>query len=322
MLQHSTIEMFDMILGSPGGIQKMGDGLLIMDYKSDSVFHYINLKEKKYMGQFGVRGQGPNEFIHFTSLQPYYSEFTCGYDLMKKEIKIMKWDSLNNRLKSSTWKRWTDTWTFDVIPYGQDKFVGNGCFNDSIFAIFDNRENSVDLAGEYPCKDENEKNISAYNRALAYQGTLRLTPKGKLAFATMCAKMLFLYEIQNNRLIQRKVVIDCYADYKPDYSGGEGTYSVVHNGNLPVCYRDLSVTESYVYALYSGRSFKEYGLAQWECDSIYVYDWNGNMQALYKLDLPLLCFCIDEQSGLIYGIANNPEPTLVCFSLPSVGTGR
>lgn len=48
----------------------MGDGLLIMDYKSDSMFHYVNLKQK-YVGQFGAKGQGPDEFIHPTSLQPY-----------------------------------------------------------------------------------------------------------------------------------------------------------------------------------------------------------------------------------------------------------
>lgn len=39
----------------------MGDGLLIMDYKSDSMFHYVNLKQKKYVGQFGAKGQGPDE---------------------------------------------------------------------------------------------------------------------------------------------------------------------------------------------------------------------------------------------------------------------
>lgn len=316
-LQHVTIEIPDMILGSPGGIQKLGDGLLIMDYKSDSMFHYVDLKHKKYVGQFGSKGQGPDEFIHLTSLQPYSDKTVCGYDLMKREIKILKWDSLNNRINGSTRKKWTDAWAFDVVPYGQNQFVGNGCFKDSIFAAFDSLGNITDLAGEYPYRDENERKISVRNRALAYQGTLRVTPKGRLAFATMCAKILFLYEIHDNRLRRRKVVIDSYADYKPDYSGGESSYTVVHNGNLPVCYRDLSVTESRIYALYSGRSFKEYGLAEWECGYIYVYDWEGNLQTLYQLELPLLCFCVDELSGCIYGIANVPEPTLVCFHLPS-----
>ena len=315
-LQHETIKIPDLLLGSPSGIQKMGDGLLIMDYKSDSMFHYVNLKQKKYVGQFGAKGQGPDEFIHPTSLQPYDDKTVCGYDVMKQEIKMMEWDSLNNRMKSSTVKKWTDAWSFDVIPYGQAQFVGNGCFNDSMFAVFDNQGVPVDRAGEYPYKDENERKISVFNRALAYQGTIRVTPKGRLAFAAMCAKMLFLYEIRDRHLVRNKVVIDRYADYKPDYSGGQASYSVVHNGKLPVCYRDLSVTESRIYALYSGRSFKDYGLAEWECGYIYVYDWAGNRLALYQLDLPLLCFCVDEQSGIVYGIANNPEPTLVCFPLP------
>lgn len=317
-LQHETIEIPDMLLGAPGGIQKLGNGLLIMDYKSDSIFHYVNLKHKKYEGQFGRKGQGPDEFIHLTSLQPYSDKVVCGYDIMKREIKKIELDSLNNRVKGSTWKKWTDKWIFDVTPYKHNQFVGNGCFNDLMFAVFDSKGTPIDTDGEYPYKDEDEKNIPVLNRALAYQGIMRVTPKGRLAFATMCAKMLFLYEIRDNHLVQHKVVIDRYADYKVDHSGGKASYSVSHNGNLPVCYRDLSVTESRIYALYSGRSFKEYGLAEWECSYIYIYDWEGNQQALYQLDLPLLCFCVDEQSGFIYGIANNPEPTLVCFPLPLV----
>lgn len=49
----------------------MGDGLLIMDYRSDSNFHYVNLRQKNYVGQLGAKGQGPNEFIYLTSLQTY-----------------------------------------------------------------------------------------------------------------------------------------------------------------------------------------------------------------------------------------------------------
>lgn len=158
-LQHETIKIPDLLLGSPGGIQKMGDGLLIMDYKSDSMFHYVNLKQKKYVGQFGAKGQGPDEFIHPTSLQPYDDKTVCGYDVMKQEIKMMEWDSLNNRMKSSTVKKWTDAWSFDVIPYGQDQFVGNGCFNDSMFAVFDNQYDKEKL------KQKNE----GFTLQLAYE---------------------------------------------------------------------------------------------------------------------------------------------------------
>lgn len=98
---------------------------------------------------------------------------------------------------------------------------------------------------------------------------------------------------------------------------GCGFYSVVYNGNKPYCYRDLAVTEQYIYALYSGRNFKEYKMAQYECPYLYVYDWEGHQKALYKLDIGLICFYVDEAAHKIYGIANNPDPVLVEFSLPS-----
>lgn len=314
-LTHEEIKLPEMMVGVPGSIQRLGDGLLIMDLKSDSVLHYVDLKEKKYVGKFGAVGQGPDEFIHLRRLHPAQGKAVYGYDMSKLEMKVMTPDSSGIRIEKVRFDS-SDRWAFDVIPYGQNRFVANGCFGNSMFAILDSLGNQVDLAGEYPYKDESEKTISAQNRALAYQGILRVTPKGRLAFATSMSKMLFLYDIQEDRLIQRKVIIDSYGEYKPDTSGGEGSYSVVHNGNLPYCYNDLSVTEDRIYALYSGRTYKEYGLAEFECAYIYVYDWEGNQQALYELDIPLLCFCVDEQARCIYGMANHPDPVLVRFPLP------
>lgn len=167
-------------------------------------------------------------------------------------------------------KKISDSWIFDVIQFNEKTFIANGCFKDLMFSILNDKESYVCLSGEFPYKDDNEKKISSRHSALAYQGILRITPKGKLAFATMSAKILFLYNIHGSRLVKNKKITDSYAEYKLDDTGGGSSYSVAHNGNLPFCYRDLSITESKIYALYSGRSFKEYKLAYSLCQYIYL----------------------------------------------------
>ena len=49
-LTHEEIKLSEMMVGVPGSIQRLGDGLLIMDLKSDSVLHYVDLKEKNTWG--------------------------------------------------------------------------------------------------------------------------------------------------------------------------------------------------------------------------------------------------------------------------------
>lgn len=66
-------------------------------------------------------------------------------------------------------------------------------------------------------------------------------------------------------MVEQTSIIDWFGEYMPDPTLGEGVYSVIYNGRLPMAYRDISVTEDYIYALYSGRSFKEYGMKQLEC---------------------------------------------------------
>lgn len=100
---------------------------------------------------------------------------------------------------------------------------------------------------------------------MAYQGMMRVTEQGKVVFATLMHKIILLYEMKNDGLVEQTSIIDWFGEYMPDSRLGEGLYSVIYNGRLPMAYRDISVTEDYIYALYSGRSFKEYGMKQLEC---------------------------------------------------------
>lgn len=75
----------------------------------------------------------------------------------------------------------------------------------------------------------------------------------------------------------------------------------------------MAVSDNFIYALYSGRSFKEYKMSCSDAEYIYVYDWSGNLIKLYKLDVPVSRICLDEQNEKLYAIANLPDPALVVF---------
>lgn len=314
-LQCEILDIPDMLIGSPVGILKDGCNLIVLDYKQDSFFHTIDLMNKRYVGMFGVKGQGPNEFIHPTSMKNLGNgTFSC-FDGVKRELKIIL-PNLTDIGKSQVVKllKNNNFMTFDIVPVSDSLFIQNGETNGAMFTLIDRKGAILSMSDEYPFKDETEKIIPARFRAMAYQGTLRVNPNNYFAYAITNAKQIHLYKVENKRIKKIGEIIDGYGYYKPDMSR-EGAYHVAHLGEYPKCYLDLSVTNDYVYALYSGRSFEEYKMAAYEGETIFVYDWTGKLVKMYRLNIPITKFCVDEVEKVIYATANIPDPTIVCFQL-------
>lgn len=311
VLRHKVIDIPGVIIGSPGGLQKKENSLVILDYKSDSLFHLIDIKNNVYWGAFGSKGQGPNEFNHPQNIQIYDDNLYC-YDGDKAEIKRIEINNEEKRIACSTFVKFEDNWSFDVIPISNQSFLANGCFEEGMFRVINEKSETLFTIASYPYKDEGEKNIPNKFRAMAYQGTMRMNRKGSIAFAVAQAKLIYLYRLEGMKLIKSGEIVDSYAKYKPD-SSMPRSYSVVFDGKSPECYMDLAVTDDFVYALYSGRTFKEFKMSCSECEYIYVYDWTGNFINLYKLDVPVSRICLDESNKKIYAIANLPDPTIVVF---------
>jgi hypothetical protein len=313
-LHHEVLDFPDMLIGSPGDIQKVGDCLIVLDYQLDSLFHRVDLAKNRYIGMFGTKGQGPDDFIHPSSLKILDDDrFTC-YDLSTDCLNLIELCQVDDKVGISRMFKYAKMLTFDVVPMSDRLFIVNGETDGAMFALIDKDGMVLSLSDEYPHKDESEKNIPARFRAMAYQGTLRGNSKGYFAYAIRNAKQVHLYKMENNRIVKIGEVIEGYAHYEPNMAS-EGGYGVAHKGEYPKSYMDLAVTDKYVYALYSGRSFKEYKLSCYECETIYVYDWAGKLVNTYRLDVPIVQFCIDEDENMIYAIANIPDPTIVRFKL-------
>lgn len=67
-----------------------------------------------------------------------------------------------------------------------------------------------------------------------------------------------------------------------------------------------------IFVLFSGKVFdpKNHDYLK---DKILVFDWNGNPQCYYHLDIPIFDFAVDEKSQIIYGLTDKPESHIVQF---------
>ena len=313
LLSHEVIKLPETIIGNAYSIQKVHHFLIVLDYSADSFFHLIDLKNKAYKGMYGNRGQAPNDFIHPGKLHPFCNNQLCTFDSSRGEIKLLTIHAENETIDCSTYLSVKQNHAFEIIPVGKDVLLTNGAFEQSMFQLCSFQNDILSISDEYPYKDEKEHKLSNQLRAMAYQGILSMNGQKKFAYATSNALQIHFYQIKDNQLDKLTEIIESYAQYIPN--GNTTGYSVLNDGNSPECFTDLATTDNHVYALYSGRTFNKYKLSFRESKSLFVYDWNGKLIKTYHLDIPIVCFCIDEKEQKIYAIANLPDPALVIFSL-------
>ena len=109
-LVHQSVSLPGMMIGSSHGLQKLGDEMIIMDYKSDSLFHRVDLRSGKYLGMFGVKGQGPDELIRPKRLHSYGENGLSCYDFMRQEVRTIRKDSLGGEMQTRTLLKRNDYW--------------------------------------------------------------------------------------------------------------------------------------------------------------------------------------------------------------------
>ena len=316
-LQHQEISLPDLIIGGPRGMVKKGNYLIVLDWSTKYFYHLIDLKNKEYKAKFIRKGQGPNELIDpwnihsFDEKSPYYYSLQKGMHLIR-----FCFDTLTTQLSMEKYMKIdrSRSLVFDLAPLSNELFVGNGIFDDVMFKTYSPKDSSGLAFGEYPYKDFEEKRISNRQRAMAYQGNIKANNQNCFAYATHNAEQIYFYELQNGQAVELGRVNEGFAEYEP--AGGRSGISVAHNALHPWIFVDLEVSDNYVYALYSGRTFAEYKLECQLGESIRVYDWHGNLKKEYRLDVPVLNICVDEKGKRIYAFANIPDPTLVYFDLP------
>lgn len=237
--------------------------------------------------------------FNFHEIEPHVSPFEL--KLYNDSIffnTIMKCDTLMN---------------FNVVVTNNHAFIGVGSYQDSMFKIINEKGQVTKGYFTYPYKNKTEGKISANVRAMAYQGTMEINPsQNKLVYVTSYAKQLYFFLVEEGKMQLIKEIKDSYPQYIPDTSHG---VSAIYDKKAPFGFTDVTTTDQFVYALYSGKSFEEYGLQCSEGNKLFVYTWGGELVDEYTLDIDINCICVDNHDEIMYAIANNPDPQIVKFNI-------
>lgn len=186
---------------------------------------------------------------------------------------------------------------YNIQPIAELKAIGNGAFHS------DYKIQQIDLAtgtedfefGEY---DNVPADIPVAAWKRAHESLLYLSPDEQYAVtACLLSDQIEIFDLKNrtSKLISGpenfKAEFEAYKD-----QGGKDV--IQYTDKTRLAFQDASVTDKYIYLLYSGKKNKErqsfYGAF------VYVFDWDGNPVKKLTLDKSVLSIAASQDDKILY----------------------
>ena len=106
-------------------------------------------------------------------------------------------------------------------------------------------------------------------------------------------------------------------EFEPDFSPAEDGLNMVRGKHFRFGYLDVATTARHVYALFSGRLQRDERVPADVADQVHVFDWQGRLLRVIRLDTPVHHLAVDPAGRTLYGTRIDPHPQVVAFSLPA-----
>lgn len=289
------------VLLYPRNLFLLKDRLIVLNEKTDTLFQVFSMPELEYQGQFGIKGEGPNDF-HLPSIQAVsYTEF--GFIL-----------SDLNKLKAINWENSEPHITSTDMPYQFQYFNGLMELKDSLYCCNTEYGSEYELRFLYP--DGNYEELGVYPeevkprfkdalaRNQAYNSLLAAKPDGTCV--AVFYQHLRRYRIYNaNGELKTDNVLDILPCQELPDVRDENRY--IH----PIA---LYATDRYIYTLNLDMTVNEIS-NKVSNPSIQLFDWEGHPLKRYQLDRYISSFIVDEQNGTFYGVFVEDENSIYKFEL-------
>lgn len=312
-LQSTTVEIDTALFRYPFRIKVDKDRAIVMDlHHADYYFHLFDYPDFNYKSSFGKRGQSPKEIISADNFR-IDGNLVYTLDANKREVKTFVFSANRDSLlqESSFTMEESILRPLDFVQYNDELFFVPDYSGENRFCQVNKEGEIVERTGNIPSK--NEKAIQSAKPALAqaWRSFFDYNPdNGILAMATQLGEVVEIYNLNDST---HTVIIG---------PAGEPEFQMSGNYAIPsgiMGFSDIRVTDTYIYTVFHGRSFKELEKQKIHIDGgqfIYVFDLNGNPVCKYILDKYIYGIYIVEGNHLIWATDVNNDQPIVKYNIP------
>jgi len=190
--------------------------------------------------------------------------------------------------------------------------ISTGMFDDGRYGLMNNNNEEYFLS--YPEIPSYRTINDTLRSALFASNIIKIKPDGtKFVCANMQSGIIDFCSLIPCTNITRVAELNLYSP-KATVKNMRRTPVAYSTDNL-FGFCDIEVTDEYIYALYSGRSYRKYKDQIVYGERIVVFDWEGNHVHTYLLRNPFTSISFNKEENAIYGLTNNPNSVLIKYTL-------
>ncbi len=295
--------------------------LVVLDDAGDSIVHVLRRTDGFRVRSFGRQGSGPGEYkAAWSLLKPWTatSDEVWIFDISLQRLTHIDLGPVETetvgRLDTRLVQLRGNASATSPLWLGDTILLTPGFFPEARFARFKQTGELHDKVGPLPTW---HSEVPPQVRQHAYVGMLaKSDAKGLVALATRHADQIEIYR-QNGELI-RRVTGPFGFDPRFTVGVGNGGKPILQTGDdLRFGYVDVTATDDHIFALFSGRTRKDYGSDAVFGRHVHVYDWSGQLLEAIELDADLLTLAVDTDGRFLYGVRHDPIPAILAYPLVS-----
>lgn len=294
----NELEFITPYLKSPDNFVIKGDLLFVSEPEIDTLLVGFDLKNKKMKNRFLRRGQGPNEAV---SLQTFFLDDSLLYcnDIGKNRLNIfssVSTDILEQKELSIP---------FASFLCDKDKFIFSLSGADKPFLVQKKNSQQGQLFGSIL----SVPNVSPSLITQVIQGPMALSPnEEKFVWFSVYGEIFQIYKNDETPFLMEEKIVKLPAfhqDGSMDMNNVLGVNSVTANNR-------------FIYALYSGRTFKEAvkkGKDVFITDKILVFSWEGAPVKILNLDKMVKAIQYDKHNNILYCLGIDESGNYAIFKI-------
>lgn len=281
----------------PRMIHSIDSFLVIGDLKAEKLYSVFRLGDMNKIFSFGAKGTGPNEYIFSDGLRRTQSGF---YVFDRALLKINELTFSPNQLPTYSYVRITPSFAglYNLIQTADSSYVALSFSEDYRYVVVKN-DSVYPSSIDYP---DDGINCSRVSKSLVYQGNLQKHPRyDKFVFVSYYGQIMEILQLTESGTLE---MVSSFNKIYPQYVPSESVGFNFMDKNMTGCL-SLSVTENYIYQLYSGKEKTDSGRNF--SDKVLVYDWEGNLVRTLLFEEELSGFCVNDDDTAIYGLAYDED---------------
>ncbi len=284
------------------------DNMLVTQHMNDEYgFSFIDIEKGQLICRWGKIGEGPNEYLDFSSNLMLSDSLLIFPSWIKKELNYIHiFDILN---KKDTIRKRTEVYPYTVdfrpkrFTIVRNKKITTGSFKEGRLGVLDSTNTLVSCLFDYPfdCKE-----VKGIYRGSVFQSQIKSNEKqNKFVISTLASDVFEIYQISENNIQQ--VYVSPF-NYVPQILKKRGRYTVDFNKSIAGL-MNVSVSDELICFRYSSQNYEELSQTNMASDVILCYNWDGEKIKKYFLPFTIHNFCIDNRH--IYGIRYDDDEIVI-----------